>query len=71
LNEVTNKEAANHLQYQIRDLIKSIGKYSLKICEGFGVPSHLIYAPIYTGYQEYYKVDKTDGEHYSLMNAKF
>ncbi len=68
-----------NLQYQIDDLIRSLGIYSLKICEGFGIPEHVVHAPIYTGYQKYYSVDKTDGEHTDVnmkdfvdkMNPKF
>lgn len=71
INEYVKKEAALHLQHQIKELVKNIGKHSLKICEGFGIPEHIVYAPIYTGYQEYYKVDKTGGEHYQFMKPKF
>jgi hypothetical protein len=77
LHNLINKPAAQHLQFQIKELIKNLGKHSLKICEGFGIPEHVIHAPIYTGYQKYYSVDITNGEHYEnkehneLMRVKF
>ncbi len=76
MHDVIGKEAGKALSLEIDGLIKEIGKYSLEICEGFGIPKHMIHAPIYNGYQNYYKVDKTDGEHYERpnpmrMNAKF
>jgi hypothetical protein len=71
LNNLILSETASHFQHQIDSLIKSIGKYSLNICEAFGIPQHVIYAPIYTGYQEYYKEDKTGGEHKINLRPKF
>lgn len=64
LNKIISVEAALILNDQINDQIKSIGNHSLDICEGFGVPKNVVFAPIYTGYQEYYKSDITNGEHY-------
>lgn len=58
-------EVAKHFDTQINDLIKSIGTHSLEICESFGIPKHVVYAPIYTGYKEYYSGEKTGGEHYN------
>jgi hypothetical protein len=66
INSLIQKDAAFKLSDQINNLIADLGKHSLDICESFGIPHHLIYAPIYTGYKEYYKVDKTQGEHYNL-----
>ncbi len=66
LNESISKIAANKIGDQINTLIKDISKYSMEICEGFGIPRHSIFAPIYTGYEKYYSVDKTDGEHYDV-----
>lgn len=72
LNGFVNIETANLFNYQIDELIKSVGKYALNICEGFGIPPHVIHAPIYTGYQEYYKEDISNGEHYRvIMRPKF
>jgi len=71
LTDNISKEAAGLLHEQINELIKSIGVHSLDICEGFGVPKNAIYAPIYTGYQDYYKSDVTNGEHYQYNRAKF
>ena len=72
MNELISKEAAAKLEGQINNLIKSVAKYSIDICEGFGIPKHTIYAPIYTGYEEYYKVDYTGGEHHNVpLRPKF
>lgn len=44
----------------------------MEICRGFGIPDHVVFAPIYTGYENYYKVDQTGGEHYDvIMRPKF
>lgn len=51
-------------------MIRVLGNQSLELCENLGVPRSLIYAPIYTGYQNYYKSDFTQGEHYDLLNLK-
>lgn len=66
MNNYVNVDAAKLLVHQIDDIIKTLGNQSLNICEAFGVPKSSIYAPIYTGYQEYYKSDVTQGEHYNL-----
>lgn len=72
LNESISKVAANKIGDQINNLIKEISKYSMEICEGFGIPKHTIFAPIYTGYEKYYSVDKTGGEHYDVpLRPKF
>jgi len=71
LHDYVSKEAANDLNVQVNNLIKEISKFSFEICQGFNVPEHVVFAPIYTGYQEYYKVDKTDGEHHDLPRPKF
>jgi hypothetical protein len=71
LNNIVSKEAALLLHGQVNELIKAVGLYSLDICEGFGLPKNAIYAPIYTGIEEYYKSDITNGEHYLTMRPKF
>jgi len=71
VNEYVTKEAANDLNVQINALIKVIGKHSFEICQGFNIPEHVVYAPIYTGYQQYYKVPRTGGEHHDLPKPKF
>ena len=72
LHKHISYEAASKLDKQINDLIKAIGINSLDICESFGIPSHVVFAPIYSGYQEYYKSEVTNGEHYDIkMRPKF
>ena len=71
LTDSISKEAAGLLHEQINELIKSIGVHSLDICAGFGVPKNAIFAPIYTGYQDYYKSEVTNGEHYQYNRPKF
>ena len=55
--------AGGKLHRQITDIIKKLSPHSLAICKAFGVPEQQISAPMYTGYQEYYKRDYTQGEH--------
>jgi acyl-CoA oxidase len=72
INDYISKEAANKLLTDINKLIANLGKISLDICEGFGLPKDLVSAPMYTGYQEYYKSDITGGEHYDVaLRPKF
>lgn len=72
LNDLISQVAAKKLPQQINDLIKQVGKHSMEICEGFGIPEHTVHAPIYTGYEKYYQVDQTNGEHYDVqMRPKF
>lgn len=72
INNLISNNAAVNLSNQINSLIKTISIYSLDLCEGFGIPKHLIQAPIYTGYEDYYKVDYTNGEHYNIeLRPKF
>jgi hypothetical protein len=71
LNNIISREAALLVHGQINELIKKIGVHSMDICEGFGVPKNVIFAPIYHGYQEYYKSDITNGEHYQFGRPKF
>jgi hypothetical protein len=66
MNQVISESAARNLHEQINNLIKKIGKFSLDICESFGIPRHLLTAPIYTGIEEYYKTDVTNGEHWNI-----
>ena len=63
MNGIINSDAAKLLDKQINNLIGELSVHSLTICEAFGIPKHLLTAPIYTGYQEYYKRDITQGEH--------
>jgi hypothetical protein len=72
INDHVGRDAALKFDSQTSELIKNLGNNSLEICEGFGIPNHVVHAPIYTGYQEYYKVDQTGGEHYNVkMRPKF
>ena len=74
IKNMVKKTAAQHLIFNIREIIRNLGRYSLTVCEGFGIPEHVIHAPIYTGYQKYYSVDQTNGEHYGVwgnMRPKF
>jgi hypothetical protein len=66
MNDFISNEAAQNLPNSLNEVIAEVGKYALQICEAFNIPKHMIYAPIYTGYREYYLVDKTDGEHWNL-----
>jgi len=71
INGYVNKEASLDLNQNINKLIKEISPHSFELCQGYGVPEHTLWAPIYTGYQEYYNVDQTGGEHHNLQRAKF
>jgi hypothetical protein len=62
---VISVKAAEKIPSEINNLIRELGPHSLELCKGFGIPEHMVKAPIYTGYQEYYKTDKTNGEHYA------
>lgn len=66
INKLVSVEAAKLLPSQINTVIKAVGKHTMSLCEAFNIPQHTVYAPIYTGYKEYYKADKTQGEHYNL-----
>lgn len=59
------------LEKYFNDKIKLLSYYAEDICFGFNIPKDSLIAPIYTGYQEYYSVDKTNGEHYSRQRPKF
>ncbi len=63
MDGVLSKSAGSKLSEQINDTIKKLAPHSLTICHAFGVPKQLLKAPMYTGYQEYYKSDYTNGEH--------
>lgn len=71
INGYVSNEAAVDLNENINKLIKEISVHSFELCQGYGIPEHCNWAPIYTGYQEYYKVDQTGGEHHNLPRAKF
>lgn len=58
--------AATKLTTQINNTIKEIALHAEDICKGFNVPKGSLISPIYTGYEKYYSVDKTNGEHYYL-----
>ncbi|KAL3161451.1 hypothetical protein ABBQ32_010335 [Trebouxia sp. C0010 RCD-2024] len=51
---------------QIRDLCNELGPSGQKLCDSFGIPDHLIAAPIATNWVEYNKVDN-QGELYGSM----
>lgn len=65
INEFINKKAAFLLEKQISNVIKEISLHADDIIAGFNLPKSCLVAPIYTGYQKYYSVDKTGGEHYN------
>lgn len=71
VNDYISKEASIDLNENINILIKEVSTHSFDICQGYGIPEHCLWSPIYTGYQEYYSVEKTGGEHYNLAKAKF
>jgi hypothetical protein len=68
MNNFISREAGSKLEGQINELIKAVANHASDLCEGFGIPKHSIYAPIYTGYEDYYKVDITNGEHHNIPN---
>jgi acyl-CoA oxidase len=65
--------AGSKLSRQINEIITKLSPHSLEIVNAFGVPEEQIKAPMYTGYQEYYKDDVKNGEHTQpqLHSAKF
>jgi hypothetical protein len=67
LNDAISHKAAQKLPEQINTVIKAVATHSMEICEGFGIPKHIVHAPIYTGYEKYYKSDVTNGEHYDVV----
>jgi hypothetical protein len=72
INDLVSNSAAKNLPSQINSIIKDLGNYSMEICEGFGIPEHVVKAPIYTGYEKYYQVEQTNGEHYDVaLRPKF
>ena len=71
INNYVCKEALIDLDMNINKLIKELSKHSFELCQGYGIPENTLWAPIYTGYQEYYNVDKTGGEHHNLARAKY
>jgi acyl-CoA oxidase len=72
INDNISNQAAVNLLKDINRLIAELGKISLDICEGFGLPKDLVIAPMYTGYQKYYNSDITEGEHYDVkLRPKF
>ena len=72
MHKLISPEAALLISPKVDEVIRQVGKYSLEICEGFGLPKANVYAPIATGYEKYYKVDSTGGEHYDvILRPKF
>lgn len=71
LNDYLNKKACLNLDDIINELVKKVAKFAEEICSGFNIPRSSLNVPIYSGYQKYYSVDKTDGEHYSVKFPKF
>lgn len=71
LNDFISKNACLKLDPIIDNLVKKIAKFAEEICSGFNIPKSSLNVPIYSGYQKYYSVDKTDGEHYSVRLPKF
>ena len=62
-NNIINPTAAGRLSREVNDVIKKLSPHSMTICNAFGLPEQQISAPMYTGYQTYYKRDYTQGEH--------
>ena len=52
---------------EIRRLCAELAPHSLTLAEGFGIPSHLLYAPIALDWEEYNQYDN-QGE---LANRSF
>lgn len=62
VNSLISKEASRRLDNEIDNLIKEVSEFAGSIVRGFNLPAHSLISPIYRGYQDYYSVDKTDGE---------
>ncbi len=70
LNDYLNYKLAGFIEGVVNDLVKDLSVYAEDICFGFGIPQPSLIAPIYTGYEKYYSVDRTDGEHH-ILRPKF
>lgn len=71
INDYLSIKLGARVEQIINSLVKDLAVYAEDICLGFGIPKPSLIAPIYTGYEKYYSVDKTDGEHHSLQRPKF
>lgn len=71
LESLVSKEDSLKLDATINQLIKDVSIYAEDITSGFNIPKFSLIAPIYTGYEKYYSVDKTGGEHYDKLRPKF
>lgn len=65
VNKFVSDKAAQLIDAQYSLLIKEISNYTDEIIAGFNIPKGCLKAPIYDGYQNYYSVKKTGGEHYN------
>ena len=63
-NKIINLSAGRILAFQVNDVIKKLSPQAILICNAFGIPEHQLLEPIYTGYQDYYRNDFTNGEHH-------
>ena len=71
LNNCISLPAAKSLGEEVNELVRKVNAKSAEICNGLGIPESIMMAPIYNGYQKYYSVDKTNGEHYNRKRPKF
>ena len=70
-NNYLNITCASQVEGLVNIIVKLVSIYAEDLCLGFNLPKETLIAPIYTGYEKYYSVDKTDGEHYYLPKPKF
>lgn len=59
-------EVGRAVPQHIRDICKQLAPSAQRLCESFGIPDHLIAAPIATNWVDYNKVDN-QGEMYGSM----
>lgn len=71
INKLISIEAAKSLKGEINQKIRELGANLMDLVKGFGVPEHMVHAPIFTGYQKYYQSEISDGEHFTRLRAKF
>jgi acyl-CoA oxidase len=62
-------EEAKQVPFAVRELCKELAPYSLSLVDGFGIPSHLLIAPIAADWIEYNKTDN-QGEFNNLNFLK-
>lgn len=65
VNKLISDKAATLIDDQFSKLVKEISNFTDEIVNGFNIPKGCLKAPIYDGYQQYYSVKKTGGEHYN------